>query len=161
EGVAETEAVGVGPAQAASDVSDESSLPGLEKPPEVESPLPDVLVYFRPVARRRVSPPGAAPGAPPANGETAQAPPPWELEGGEAPAAGAPEEAASEGEPASRGRRRRRRGDRGDRSVGSVPEREDTHSGVGGSLPPRSERTERPAAELTEEVAEPATEVPV
>ncbi len=95
--------------------------------PAFETPLPDVMVHFRPVARRRA----AATPAPPAEAATAAAaaaPPPAE------PAAA---EASVEGEPASQGRRRRRRGERGERDARS--------SGVGGALPPRLEPGERPA----------------
>jgi ribonuclease G len=95
----------------------------VEPTPVFESPLPDVMVHFRPVARKR---PGAAPAVVESEGLANE----LATEGTEP----AVREAAPEGEPASRGRRRRRRGERVDR--------EERTSGVGGALPPRSDRGE-------------------
>jgi ribonuclease G len=97
--------------------------------PEVETPLPDVTVYFRPVARRSAPPADTAGEAPPSVDGKA-------LETGE----------TVEGEPTSRGRRRRRRGERGERTerAAGAAEKEE-RSGIGGALPPRTDRLDLPA----------------
>jgi ribonuclease G len=114
------------------------------RPPEFETPLPDVMVHFRPVAKRPAGPSAAAG---PSAGELA---PPTEA--GESPE-------VTEGEPTSRGRRRRRRGERGERPSGTAAEREDRPSGVGGALPPRGLKPE-PVAEPVEPAPEAAVEKP-
>jgi ribonuclease G len=113
-------------------------------PPEYEQPLPDVLVHFRPVARSREA---TLPQTQSDTGAVEKAPGAAEL-----PAVDGP--GVTEGEPASRGRRRRRRGERGERA-GANGDREERASGVGGALPPRAERTE---AEV--EAPAPAPEAP-